>query len=294
MSVAFNEAGSMLCALNGGAANGVQCFDTTDRALGLKPLANTQRSLGLNQSTPATGPAGSASHLIFSADGSTLIAAVKGNPAVNATGFLAAWDVAADGSLSEKFTSIAPPSGGNLPFALANVPGANALLVADAAVGVDVFDFSQGAQQVAASSATTTVPVDGQGAVCWIAHSAATGTFFVSDIKTALVTEIALDGALAGSVVKQYPTQTGAGTIDLEVAAIGGNECVWLPFYPRGADGVDAYSFLYVNMANVTAIQAFSLPGKGQAAKLQTLDLAGPAQAAGLPICAYRLPLLRA
>ncbi|KAI0028783.1 hypothetical protein K488DRAFT_89403 [Vararia minispora EC-137] len=269
MSLAFNSAGSMLCVLNGGAVNGVQCFNTTDNFLGLKPIANSQRSLGLNQTTPATGPAGSTSHIIFSEDGSSLFAAVKGNPALGdgARGFIAVWDVADDGSLSTNFTNIPPPAKGNLPFALANIPGTtNALFVPDAAVGVDIFDLSQGPERAAESNATQAVPVKGQGAVCWVAHSTKTGTFFVTDIMTALVTEIAVDGNLAGSVVKQYPTQTGAGTIDLEVASLGGND------------------FLYVNMANATAIQAFSLPAKGQATKTQTLDVAGPVKAAGLSI----------
>jgi len=272
MSVAFNKAGNMLCALNGGAVNGVQCY-SIDSQLGLVPKANSQRALGLNQTTPATGPAGSASHLIFSEDQNSLFAAVKGNPDANLTGFIAAWDIQSDGSLSENFTQINSPNGGGLPFSLANIQGSNgALFVTDAAIGADVVDLSQGADRAAQSNKTTTVPVNGQGAVCWNAFSSKTGTFFVTDIKTSLVTEMSVDqSSLAGSVVKQYQTQDGAATIDLEVASTGGND------------------FLYVNMANATAIQVMSLPGKGQASKLQTLDLAGPANAAGLPLTASNL-----
>ncbi|KAF8197454.1 hypothetical protein BJ912DRAFT_1020787 [Pholiota molesta] len=79
MSLTINKAGNTVCALNGGAVNGVGCFKV-DPKQGLVPIANTVRSLGLNQTTPATGPAGSASHIIFSEDNSQLIASVKGVP----------------------------------------------------------------------------------------------------------------------------------------------------------------------------------------------------------------------
>ena len=113
MSLAFNADGSRLCALNGGFVNGVVCY-TVDKQAGLKAIPNSQRSLNLNQTTPASGPAGSASHIIFSEDGSSLIAAIKGTPP--AQGFLAVWDVASDGTLSQNFKTITPPTGGALPF----------------------------------------------------------------------------------------------------------------------------------------------------------------------------------
>ena len=55
-SLAFNAAGNMLCTLNGGALDGVQCF-SVDSKTGLAPKANTRREIGINQTTPATGPA---------------------------------------------------------------------------------------------------------------------------------------------------------------------------------------------------------------------------------------------
>lgn len=70
--------------------------------------------LNLNQTTPATGPAGSVSHIVFSEDNKQLIASVKGVPPT--PGFLAVWDVADDGSLSESFASVAPAEGGLLQY----------------------------------------------------------------------------------------------------------------------------------------------------------------------------------
>lgn len=106
-------------------------------------MANTNRSLKLNQTTPATGPAGSASHVIFTEDGSQLVASVKGVPPT--PGFLAVWDVAEDGSLSTDFKSMAPATGGLLPFSMTVIPGKNAILATDAGIGFDIFDFGTGA-----------------------------------------------------------------------------------------------------------------------------------------------------
>ncbi|VDB84799.1 unnamed protein product [Peniophora sp. CBMAI 1063] len=266
-SLAFNAAGDMLCTLNGGALDGVQCFSVNGTA-GLTPKANTRRNININQTTPATGPAGTASHIIFSEDQKTVFAAVKGNPDANFTGFLAAWDIQDDGSLSEDFTKVELPQGGALPFAISNIAGSKgALFVADAGVGADVFDLSKGISAAAKSNATTTVPVEGQGAVCWTAFSSKVSSFFVSDIKTSLVTEIAVDpSTLNSTVIKQYETQDAAGTIDLEVATVNNKD------------------FLYVNMANATSIAVFAVPAQGQAKKIQTLNLANAAKKAGLPL----------
>ncbi|KAH9975199.1 hypothetical protein BJV74DRAFT_782101, partial [Russula compacta] len=272
MSVAFNKNGTMLCALNGGAVNGVQCFNI-DKNLGLVPQANTLRTLNLNQTTPPTGPAGSTSHIIFSEDQKSLVAAVKGNPDANLTGFLASWDVQDDNSLSANFTRIGTPQGGNLPFSLGIIPGKNSFLVTDAAIGVDIFNFANGAQALAANTqnSSSALAINNQTAVCWNAFSPKTGNFYVSDIGTSLVTEVAVGDDLKGSVVKQYPTQNGAATIDLEVGAVGNK------------------NFLYVMMPNVTAIQVMTLNGPGDATPLQTLDVETPAKAAGLTLSAANL-----
>jgi hypothetical protein len=136
---------------------------------------------------------GTASQVIFSADESRLIAAVKGTPP--AVGFLAVWDIAADGSLSENFTSVASPSGGGLPFGMTSIPGTDAFVVADPASGFDVFDLSNQTQNAA-------VAIDGQAANCWSELSPSTGHFFITDAALSTLTEVAVDADLNGSVVK--------------------------------------------------------------------------------------------
>lgn len=224
-SVTFSDAGDKLCALNGGSLDGVQCF-WVNATTGLKPITNTHRFLGLNQSTPATGPAGTASQVIFSKDQSSIYAAVKGNPATNTTGYIAVWDIAKDDALSEDFYRITLPPGAALPFSLNYIPGSDgSLLVTDAAVGVDVFDFAQGLSAVSSNRATLAYPLANSSAVCWAAWSNVTGSFYVTDFNTGVISEIAVDPVTLNiTFVADYYTQKNASLIDLEVASIEGDE----------------------------------------------------------------------
>jgi len=260
MSLAFNAKGNQICALNGGKVNGVACFSADSRN-GLTPLSNTVRSIGLNQTTPPSGPAGTTSHVIFSEDGKKLIASIKGVPPT--PGFLAVWDVASDGSLSQDFQKVAPDAGGLLPFSMTVIPGKNAVLATDAGVGFDIFDFNAEASQQNRSSV---VPITGQGATCWSSFSKQTGNFYLTDILTSEVTEVNVDNNLKGSIVKQYPQGSGSGTIDNEIASVNGKD------------------FMYVLSANTTTVDVLSLNAPGQATGIQKLQMEQIAQRAGLPL----------
>ncbi|KAJ7593110.1 hypothetical protein C8J56DRAFT_930417 [Mycena floridula] len=263
VSVAFNKAGTAVCALNGGEVNSVSCFKA-DKTTGLVALTQTNRSLNLNQTTPATGPAGSASHIIFSEDGSQLIASIKGDPTTKTPGFLATFDVASDGSLSQDFKSVVPGTGGLLPFSMTIIPGKNAILATDAAIGFDIFDMTNGNK----SSVTA---IDGQGATCWSSFSPKTGNFYLTDITTSMVTEVNVSDDLKSSIVKQYPQGSGVATIDNDIASIGQND------------------FMFVLTPNATAVNVLSLNAPGQAQNIQKVDIAKPAKAAGLKISASQL-----
>jgi len=268
VSLAINKAGTMVCAVNGGFVNGVACY-TVDKTKGLLPIANTVRSLKLNQTTPATGPAGSVSHVIFSEDNKQLIASVKGVPPT--PGILAVWDIAADGSLSEDFKAVGPAAGGLLPFSMTVIPGKNAILATDAGLGVDVFDFSGGAADGLAAGKSSTLAIAGQGATCWSSFSPKTGNFYVTDIGTSQVTEINVDDNLKPTIVTQYAQGNGTATIDNDIATVGQND------------------FMYVLAANATQVKVLSLKAPGKAAALQTVDLAAVSKAAGLTISAGNL-----
>jgi len=202
------------------------------------------------------------SHAIFSLDGKQLIAAVKGNPgppAVN--GFLATFDVAADGSLSQNFATASPGKGGLLPFGMTAIPGSQAILSTDAAAGFQVFDLSKGA-----NTTSTVTPIGGQVATCWSAHSDKTGNFYVTDIGTATVTEVNVDQNLKASIVSQTPQGNGTATIDDEVASVGNKD------------------FLYVLAANATSIAVSSLDAPGKVTAVQMFNVGKAAQAGGVKL----------
>jgi hypothetical protein len=137
-------------------------------------MDNTQRPLNINQTTPATGPAGSVSHVIFNEAGSQLLASVKGVPPV--PGFIAVWDVdAKTGALSSDFTKVTPEAPGLLPFSMTIIPGKNAVLATDPGVGFAIFDFKNGK-----NASSSIVPINGQKATCWSSFSTKTGNFYLT------------------------------------------------------------------------------------------------------------------
>jgi hypothetical protein len=137
-------------------------------------MDNTQRSLNLNQTTPATGPPGSVSHIIFSEDGSQLLASVKGMPPT--PGFIALWTVdAKTGALSANFVKSTPAQGGLLPFSMTIIPGKDAILATDAGVGFDIFNFRNNM-----TATSSVIPIAGQKATCWSSFSGKTGNYYLT------------------------------------------------------------------------------------------------------------------
>jgi len=263
MSVAFSSDGKMLCALNSGSMDGVQCFNV-DATNGLSIMTNSRRFLGTGQTTPPTGPLGTASTVVFSADNSQVYAAVKGNPATNMTGYIASWNMSSTG-LTNQFARAVLPAGAVAPFSLTAIPGKNAFFSADAGVGVDVFDFSAG--PAAASPRTQSFAIPNQGATCWSAYSNKTGSFYTSDLVTSTVTELALNPTnMTPSIVKSYPIQPNVATLDLQVATVNNND------------------YLYVLMPNATAVEVLQLQGPGSAQSIQQMDIAGPARTLNLAV----------
>jgi hypothetical protein len=258
MSLAINEEGTMACVLNGGAVNGVNCYKP-DSELGLIAIPNTLRSLGLNQTTPATGPAGSASHIVFSEDGQTLIASVKGVPPT--PGFLAAWAITSNNSLSAEPVKSTPSAGGLLPFSMTVIPGTNAILATDAGVGFDIFNFDK-----SLSATSSVVPISGQGATCWSSFSSKSGNFYLTDIDRSTVTEVNVDKNLKGTIVKQYQQSVGSATIDTDIATVGEN------------------NFLYVLSPNATTVNVLNVNTAGNATTIQNFNFASAAKKAGVTL----------
>ncbi|KAI0342855.1 hypothetical protein BDW22DRAFT_1329877 [Trametopsis cervina] len=270
LSLAFNKDGSRACVLNGGAVNNVNCYKV-DSKLGLVAIPQTLRALNINQTTPATGPGGSASHLIFSEDNTKLIASVKGTPP-NAAGFFAVWDVASDGTLSKNFAKVDPPKGGLLPFGMAVIPGMNALVSTDAGLGFETIDLSSAkANSNSTSNKDVATEVKDQKAVCWVAHSGKTGNFYMTDIGTSKVTEVSIDSNLKATIVKQYQQTENSATTDDEVATLNNKD------------------FLYVLQPNATSVAVLRLDAPGNASNVGNFNLGDAAKSSGLTVNANNL-----
>ncbi|KAF8638172.1 hypothetical protein AX17_002395 [Amanita inopinata Kibby_2008] len=219
------------------------------------------RSLGLNQTTPPSGPVGSAGDIEYTEDGKHLMVIIKGLPPN--PGYLAVWDVDTNGSLSTGFKTI---SGGNLPWSITNIPGKNALLSADGGYGFDMFDLDAPAGATSGTPAAFTgYTLQGQLANCWSGYSKNTGNYYLADFGS-VISEIHVDDQLNATVVGRHPANTGDGTIEFGITDVAGKD------------------YLYVIAANTTSLDAFSLDGPGKATLFQTLDVGTIIQGAGQEI----------
>lgn len=211
------------------------CFNQMES--GLAPLNTTFRPLGFVQSNPPTfnNSIMSMSTVTFSRDGSKLLADVKGVTDENIPGFIAAWDVNTDGTLSPfhqtypapyKFSNDAARNrGGALNFGMSYLPeGHEGYIVADPSVGGIVYDFSKGygPEDWRARS----IYIEGQEFTCWASYASKSDSYWFSDFGTQQVYEVTLDlDTLESKVINKFqidPIKTV--NIDHRVATIGDNQ----------------------------------------------------------------------
>ncbi|KZV70581.1 hypothetical protein PENSPDRAFT_734595 [Peniophora sp. CONT] len=250
-SLVFDGSGDRLCVLNTGSVNGMACFTVAQD--GLHAQSDSVRHLGLNQTTPATGPFGTASQIAFTKDEKNLIAAVKGT--MTAPGFLAVWPLDKHGRPASNFVRVSTPSNAGRPFSLTPVNGADAFLSADFAVGFDIFDFSRGVDGVSKSPRTVGVPIAGQMAACWSAYSSALDSYYVVDVGTAAITEVKVDKSLKASVVSNFTVPPKSGPVDTLAVNVG------------------QHSYLYTLLASNLQIGVWRLDGNKHPLQQTFLDL---------------------
>ncbi|KAJ7698145.1 hypothetical protein B0H17DRAFT_1051234 [Mycena rosella] len=260
VSATINTQNGNVCVLNAGQNNGVSCY-TVDLRKGLVPIANSVRSLNQKLTTPPANPDNTPSQILFSDDGKRLFASVKGSN--NTAGFVAAWTVNDDGSLSPNFDKNTP-NGGQNPASLTIIRGADALMNTDIGKGINILDFGNGSTK---TQKTQDLLIGGSSHTAWGEFSDATKNYYITDSDKDLYTELSIDPkTLAAKGVKQYPQKKGSTPIDQEVALIDGKDTAYL-----------------LSPGDMT-VQILALVGPGDAQQRDSFDMAKAAKAIGATV----------
>ncbi|KAF7303514.1 hypothetical protein MIND_00580500 [Mycena indigotica] len=271
VSATISNTNGNVCILNAGQNNGVSCYTVSLRK-GLVPIPNSVRSLNLKLTTPPANPDNTPSQILFSDDSKRLFVSVKGSK--DAPGFLAAWDVADDGSLSADFVKNVPDGGAN-PASLTAIRGADALMNTDIGKGINIFDFGKNGTTKAEKAQD--LVINDSIHTAWGEFSDQTRNYYISDSDTAVYTELSIDPkTLEVKGVKQYPQEKGSFPIDQEVALLDGKDTSYL-----------------LSPGNMK-IQILALNAPGQAKQLASFDIAKAAKNIGATINAANIQGIQA
>ncbi|KAL7274681.1 hypothetical protein RUND412_002402 [Rhizina undulata] len=263
-SVTYSAKLSTACVNNSGAVDGVSCFKVNPQT-GLSKLDASPRPFGLGQSTPPLGPTQTASDLLFNEDSSALLVTVKGNPANNFTGFLAAYPVV-NGVVSQQPVK-SNPAGTAVLFGF-SLLSPTTMIATDASFGAAILSIDS------ALTATTQsrIVVANSTAVCWSAFSPSTGSAYVTDVLQNRIGEI---NTQTGQLVQIFDVNNGnLGNTD---TAVAGNFLYALS--PANNTHV-AVMDISGGAGKIVAVQNFGiagLPGMGSAAGMTTFPKAAAA-----------------
>ncbi|KAF2846865.1 hypothetical protein T440DRAFT_404848 [Plenodomus tracheiphilus IPT5] len=212
-TVAASAKNQLVCAGTTGAAAGISCANFNKKGLG---QMDKLRVFDIGQSTPPVGPTNTVSQTFFSADESKLLTTVKGDPAVNNTGFLSAFPVhqAKGASCLSKQDVRSSPAGTAVLFGSAVMPNdPNSIFVTDASFGAAVLSLDAKNQATVKKAQA----IDGQKATCWATISPATNSAFVTDVGVNHVVEMSLqDASILGNL--DLSANGDPGLIDLKAA----------------------------------------------------------------------------
>jgi hypothetical protein len=212
--VAATAMGNLVCVGATGTEAGVSCTTFSDHGLG---DFDALRPFHLNQTTPATGPPNTLSHVLFNTDSTALYALVKGDGTPENPGFISVFPVqygckpksAAQVSLDGIRSS---PAGTGLLFGAAIVPSSGLLFATDPGFGVSILEVNK-QTHTAISRANTKIP--DQSATCWAAYSPKSSSVFVTDVNVNRLVEVdAEDGKVLS--IANLPTED-PGLVDLWV-----------------------------------------------------------------------------
>jgi hypothetical protein len=201
-ALAFNDAGTLLCAINNGVDTNVVCYRVLDG--GRRMVPGTPRRIFTNQtSNPPSGPSNTIGTVIFTPDQQHVITTVKGTNGklANVPGYLATWAIDAHSRdiLSHTSAQAYIPVPGGVPFSLTQIPGRRlAYIGSDLAEGANIYDFSKGFGDVQIQ----TMSIPGAAANCWSVYSSKTKTYFISDIGASILNEVAVTDGLRPTLVR--------------------------------------------------------------------------------------------
>jgi len=170
----------------------------------------------------------SVSAILFSPDGSKLIADAKGVVQSNAPGFMAVWDVESNGSLSQSHETILPPTKiGQQNFGMVYLEGLkDGYFVTEANKGGLLYDFSKGYTTAKVTMKEVIIP--NQLLTCWLSYSSKSDSYFLSDSGTEIVNEFKVNKAtLNSTLVNQYQLPKSAVILDNIIGVQGKNQYLY-------------------------------------------------------------------
>jgi len=216
-TIAASTKNNLVCVGSTGAVAGISC--STFSSSGLSAM-DALRPFELGQTTPPVGPLNTVSHTFFSGDESLLFTTVKGDPAVNNTGFLSVFPVNSASDCSEAPASLSTtetrssPLGTAVLFGSATIPGSSSIFVTDASFGAAVLALDTTTSQASVIGKRF---IADQKATCWATISDATGSAFVTDVAVNHVVEMSLADASIISTL-DLSANGDPGLIDIRAA----------------------------------------------------------------------------
>ncbi|CEP59972.1 uncharacterized protein LALA0_S01e00122g [Lachancea lanzarotensis] len=217
VTVSASELNNLVCVGTSGSTGGVACAPYSP-FVGIGKM-DFLRSFDLDQEPVPAGPLDTVGQVRFSEDESQLLVTVKGNPAANKTGFLAAFTVGGScltGEAKVSAASIESTLNGTVAlFGFEQIAQSNRYFVADPAYGVAIVSVDE---KTDSSLLLHKQAVPNQMATCWAAISPASNSAFVTDPLVNHIVELSLVDASVISVVNTTSSNDATGYTDLTAA----------------------------------------------------------------------------
>ncbi|KAF4502164.1 hypothetical protein FAGAP_1644 [Fusarium agapanthi] len=254
-TVAASAKNGVVCVGSTGAKAGVSCSSFSRQGLG---AMDELRTIDLGQTTPPAGLTNTLSQVLFSEDESMLFTMVKGDPAVNNTGFISVANVEMNNGVAavSKQDARSSSEGTAVLFGSQVIPRTSKVFATDASFGAAILDVDPNNCEATTAAKGA---VKGQIATCWVVISPATKSAFVTDVGRNRVVEMSLEDA---SVVSEFDLTCNGdpGLIDL------------------AASGNFLYALSPGNGTTQAAVTVLDVSGgSGSAKMVQHFELAGMA-----------------